>query len=180
MIHIITPCSRVENISIIADSIPSECTWTVVLDATVDTLPERLGSNVFVYKSPHTGYWGHPNRNYALDTITFSDHDWIYTLDDDNIIHPHWYSVVKNYQDSEHSILTWGQLNKDGSVRLRPTQSPSVGTVDTASYMIRGHIMKNTRYTFDYVADGLLAEKVSQNFPVHSINEYIAYYNYLR
>lgn len=180
MIHIITPCSRIENISIIANSIPIECTWTVVLDATVDTLPERLGSNVFVYKSPHTGYWGHPNRNYALDTITFSDHDWIYALDDDNIIHPRWYDTVKDLTDSALNMVAWGQVWRNGSVRLEPTANPRIGTIDTSSYMVRGHLMRHLRYEFDYVADGILAERAFQYGGYHVIHDYLGYYNYLR
>ena len=77
MIHIITPCTRPENLAVMQESIPLECPWTIVLDQSVAAMPEGGGLKATIYRSPHTGHWGNPNRNFALDHMKFDDWDWI-------------------------------------------------------------------------------------------------------
>lgn len=180
MIHIITPCTRVENLPIMQQSIPLECTWTIVLDSSVPKMPEGGGLRATIYRSPYTGHWGNPNRNFALDQMKFDDLDWIYILDDDNIIHPEWY---KNVKDLNHPVLTavaWGQVWQNGSVRLHPPFIPRVGAIDTSCYMVRGHVMKRERYAMNYEADGMMAERAYTYGSYYCLNEYLGYYNYLR
>jgi hypothetical protein len=185
MIHVITPCTRPTNLVALRQSIPDECTWTIVLDESVARhsvldLPSLPDLKATVYLSPHTGYSGNPNRNFALDRMQFDELDWIYILDDDNIIHPEWYGRVKDLHDPVLNMVGWGQVWKNGTPRLAPTQQPRVGHVDSASYMVRGRVMKNLRYSMEYVADGLLAEEVFTMGGYLCLNEYLAYYNWLR
>lgn len=178
MIQIITPCSRPENLSLMKDSVPSECNWTIVYDNSVTEKPEIDSATIL--HSPYTGSSGNPNRNYALDTIEFSDTDWIYILDDDNIIHPDWYNTVKDLNDDHLNMIIWGQVWKNNTVRLDPPHSPSVGNIDTSCYMVRGRVMKTLRYQMDYVADGIMARDAHTYGNVSVLNEYLGYYNYLR
>jgi len=178
MIHIITPCTRPENLAEMSLSIPKECHWVVVYDESVKD--KREVENATVLHSPYTGFSGNPNRNYALDSIEFNDEDWIYILDDDNIIHPRWYEAVKDINYSHLSMVTWGQVWRNNSVRLQPTAYPSVGNVDTSCYMIRGRVMKRLRYSLDYVADGIMAEHAYVYGGVLKLDDYLGYYNYLR
>ncbi len=180
MIHIITPCTRPDNLQVIQKSIPIECTWHVVLDSSVQGFDRNAGLRAVVYQSPYTGHAGNPNRNYALDSIVFEDLDWIYVLDDDNIIHPRWYESVSRIYQNELNMISWGQIWKNGSVRLAPTESPRVGTTDTSCYMVRGRVMRTLRYELDYVADGILAEKVAAMGNHLCITDYLGYYNWLR
>jgi hypothetical protein len=77
-------------------------------------------------------------------------------------------------------MLLWGQLWSNGEVRLHPAIVPGVGNVDTACYMIRGSIMRTLRFQNEYTADGILAREVLVYGKQKVLNEYIAYYNYLR
>lgn len=178
MIHIITPCSRPENLSLMKDSVPSECNWIIVYDNSVQEKPEI--SNATILHSPYTGYAGNPNRNYALDNTEFSDTDWIYILDDDNIIHPEWYNTVKDLNEDHLNMIAWGQVWKNGDVRLHPTASPTVGNIDTSCYMVRGRVMKTLRYEMIYEADGVMAREAYNRGGFMLLNQYVGYYNYLR
>lgn len=177
MIYIITPCSRPGNLPLMADSIPTECSWVISFDASVH---EHFYPNAINFYCPETGASGNHARNFALDSLKLEDDDWVYILDDDNIVHPRWYEVIKQHMHLDVPMLTWGQVHKDGNPRLRPTGDPRVGNIDTACYMVRGYVMRNTRFPLEYTADGMLAEQIARNLGVHTINDYLAYYNYLR
>ena len=178
MIHIITPCTRPENLPYLAESIPKECNWVVVYDASVGDAALVEGATTLY--SPYTGFAGNPNRNFALDSIEFDDLDWVYILDDDNIIHPEWYKSVKDLNDSHLNMVNWGQVHKDGRIRLNAAHKPAVSQIDTACYMIRGQLMRYLRYTNEYAADGLLAEKAYTAENTLRLENHISYYNYLR
>jgi len=184
MIHIITPCSRPWNVEHMVDSVPTQCHWVIVYDNKVldypDTVPAGHVGNITVLHSPYTGHSGNPNRNYALDSIIIKDDDWVYILDDDNIIHPQWYTTVLPHLQEDTNMLLWGQLWSNGEVRLHPAIVPGVGNVDTACYMVRGSIMRTLRFQNEYTADGILAREVLIYGKQKVLNEYIAYYNYLR
>ena len=192
MIHIITPCTRPENLNIMRPTVPTACSWVIVLDATQANanisfdIPIHISdaanynSAVTLYRSPYTGHAGNPNRNFALDQMTFDDLDWVYILDDDNIIHPSWFNRVIRLQDERLNMISWGQVWKNGSVRLPPSPNPRVGNIDTSCYMVRGRLMKHLRFDMDYCADGMLAERAA-SFGGHlCLDEYLGYYNYLR
>ena len=178
MIHIITPCTRPENLPYLAESIPKECNWVVVYDASVGDAALVEGATTLY--SPYTGFAGNPNRNFALDSIEFDDLDWVYILDDDNIIHPDWYARVSNINYTQVNMVTWGQVWRNNSIRLTPPLYPQVGNIDTSCYMVRGRLMKTLRYSMDYVADGIMAEYAAKYGDVLRLDEYLGYYNYLR
>lgn len=166
-VDIITPCSRPELLKEIKKTIPKECNWIIVYDLGLE--PENIGD--VEIKSVDKSIFGNNLRNIGLD-ITSAD--WVYFLDDDNIIHPDWWDTVKELEVDDHEMINWGQLLKDDSVRLLPARNPKVGNIDTACFMV-----KNTEKRWnenEYVADGLFA---SIHKP-YIINEYICYYNYLR
>ncbi len=111
MIHIITPCSRPGNLSTIKQTIPEDCSWTVVVDekATGD-FPTGI-----TYLRPNvSGSWGHPLRNVGMEFILAlkaKRSDYIYFLDDDNIIHPDWYEAVKNEKSGNNLSTLPPELN---------------------------------------------------------------------
>lgn len=177
MIYIITPCTRPENLYIIKKTIPKECNWVIVYDNSVSVKTQI--ENAIILHSPFTGDFGNPNRNFALDNVNLENDDWVYILDDDNILHPKWYEVVSQNINYEYDIMTWGQLTGYNDIRLLPTKYPKIGNIDTASYMINGKIMKTLRYSMQRGADGELAEQVAKNGKVFMIDEYLCYYNYL-
>jgi len=178
MIHIITPCSRPENLEHLRESIPAGCTWTVFMD--YSTKKKEVPKGVKVVRSNLGGAFGNPLRNMALDYLqaSASDNDYIYILDDDNIIHPNWFEAVK---DSTEDFVNWGQVFRNGDPRLHATESPRVGTIDTASYMARLGFIAKARFEYRYEADGLFAQELMKRNPkIKTFKDYLCYYNYLR
>lgn len=174
-IYIITPCSRIEYLSQISKTIPNDCIWVIVYDSKNNqVLP--YGDIIFRPKNI-TGTYGKAHVNYALDNLKLHSSDWIYVLDDDNIIHPNWYENIKTYCNDNYNILSWGQLWNDNSMRLRPTKHMVFRAVDQASYMWRHGFNPLIRFDESYFGDGTFAEKFGQNS--FCIDKYLCYYNYL-
>lgn len=181
-VFILTPSRRPFNSSIISKSIPQECEWVIVFDKTVKN--DHQIDNAITIKSNETGFWGNPNRNVGLEYIKEhlkpSDNDWLYILDDDNIIHPNWWSSIQNHLNSDAAIVTWGQTWASGEPRTAPTDNPRIATIDTSQYMVRWSIAKDLRFEHIYEADGIYAEEAAKKGSVLKLDEYLGYYNFLR
>jgi glycosyltransferase involved in cell wall biosynthesis len=181
-VFIVTPSRRPFNLEFIAETVPQECEWVVVFDKTVKN--EHIVENATVIHSQDTGFWGNPNRNIGLEYIKNnfhpSDNDWIYILDDDNVIHPEWWSNIQLHLNSTESIITWGQVWASGQPRTEPTDTPKIATIDTSQYMVRWNVAKNLRFEHIYEADGIYAEEASKLGSVKKLDQYLGYYNFLR
>lgn len=180
MIYIITPCSRPFNIEEISKSIPKECTWVISFDNMVKDKP--YVQNAISLSSPYTGSYGNPNRNFALDYLKdkINDDDWIYILDDDNIIHPDWYDGIKD-KLSTNSMIHWGQCFADKTHRTVAPLKPLKGTIDTAQYMVRWGAVKNIRFADEYEADGIYANDcLNAAGSSFRISKDLCYFNFLR
>ena len=181
-VFIITPSRRPFNLEFISGTVPQECEWVVVLDKTVTN--KHTVENATVIHSQDTGLWGNPNRNIGLEYIKNklnpSDNDWVYILDDDNIIHPEWWSNIQSHLNTDASIITWGQTWASGEPRTAPTDTPKIATIDTSQYMVRWNVAKNLRFENIYEADGIYAEEASKQGSVKKLDQYLGYYNFLR
>jgi hypothetical protein len=177
MLYITTPCSRPENLEIISKSIPKDCYWVVIYDDQVK-IPNNL-DNANLFKCPKTGFVGSEGRNYFLDNMQLQDNDWIYSLDDDNIIHPNFYETISTLLNEDYSIIHWGQNNKNNSVRLNPKLM--LDRIDAACFITKWKHNKNVRYKIDkYNYDGVYAIECAKNGPILKLDKYICYYNYLK
>jgi glycosyltransferase involved in cell wall biosynthesis len=144
------------------------------------TSKKDVPKGVKVIRSNLGGAWGHPLRNLALDYLqaSASDNDYVYFLDDDNVIHPNWYEAVK---DSTGDFINWAQCFRNGDPRLYATDHPRIGNVDTASYMVRVGFIGKARFEYIYEGDGLFAQALMAGNPkIKTHQEYLCYYNYLR
>jgi glycosyltransferase involved in cell wall biosynthesis len=181
-VFIITPSRRPFNTQLISNTIPQECEWVVVFDKTVKN--EHQIENAITIKSNETGFWGNPNRNIGLEYIKEhlnpSDNDWIYILDDDNVIHPDWWNSIQSHLNSSDAIITWGQVWASGEPRTEPTDTPRIATIDTSQYMVRWSVAKNLRFEHIYEADGIYAEEAAKQGSVKKLDQYLGYYNFLR
>jgi hypothetical protein len=120
---------------------------------------------------------GNPLRNEFLDLYadSFTKEDWVYYLDDDNILHPKFLEEWNNLNALDCSIVTWGQIG-----RLRPTDQPRVGNIDTACYMFKPYDLPNLRFEMTYEADGIFAQAASEQGTLICVEQYLCYYNALR
>tara|TARA_R100000005_G_scaffold95756_1_gene78608 strand:- start:1681 stop:2265 length:585 start_codon:yes stop_codon:yes gene_type:complete len=187
MVHILTPCSRPENLDIIQESIPEECNWIIAYMADKDD-KERAGVTQYHTNIKYAPY-GHRLRNYILNNHKFADTDWIYFLDDDNIIKDDWYINVKEHLNQDFVIMTWGQIYKDGSHRVDSTYIPKIYTTDTACFMVKWKDIKDIRwgdkseadgqYAYDCAKRGDVLELIDTKHPTGHGSKYLAYYNYI-
>jgi glycosyltransferase involved in cell wall biosynthesis len=181
-VFIVTPSRRPFNLEFIKQTVPQECEWVVIFDSTVKN--EHNVENATVIRSNTTGFWGNPNRNVGLEFIKEhlnpSDNDWIYILDDDNIIHPNWWSHIQQHLSSNAAVITWGQVWANEEPRTEPTDVPKIATIDTSQYMVKWSVAKNLRFEHIYEADGIYAEEAAKQGSVLKLDQYLGYYNYLR
>jgi hypothetical protein len=176
MIYIVTPCSRPENLETISESIPSQCKWIVLHEPHI-SIPKIHNINSIV--CPKTGFVGADGRNYFINNFNLKDDDWIYPLDDDNIIHPDLIPNILELLDMDISIIHWGQLNKNQTIRLHP--KIAIDKIDAACFISKWKYNKYIKYnTIKYNYDGLYAIECANNGPVVKLNMYLCYYNYLR
>jgi hypothetical protein len=127
--------------------------------------------------STRTGNMGNPLRNEFLDLYadSFTKEDWVYYLDDDNVLHPKFLEEWNNLNGLDCSIVTWGQIG-----RLRPTDQPQVGNIDTACYMFKPYALPNLRFEMTYEADGTFAAEAARLGTLICVEQYLCYYNALK
>jgi glycosyltransferase involved in cell wall biosynthesis len=181
-VFIVTPSRRPFNLQFITKTIPQECEWVVVFDKTVKN--EHNVPNATVIQSNETGFWGNPNRNigleYIKENLNPSDNDWVYILDDDNILHPNWWNSIQSHLSSQDAVITWGQVWANEEPRTEATDTPRIATIDTSQYMVRWSVAKNLRFEHIYEADGIYAEEAAKQGSVKKLDQYLGYYNFLR
>jgi hypothetical protein len=181
MLHIVTPCSRPFNLLKILDTIPSEAKWIICYDNKHGDLPIKSHNNIEILNCIDTGAYGVKARNHVLDNYSFNDNDSILFHDDDNIIHPDLYAEIQPLLDNDFSMICWGQLNPDNSMRLYPPRKrPRMHRIDTASYLIKWGYNKNIRHVEGLGHDCHYAKDCYNKTKTIRINKFLSYYNYLR
>jgi hypothetical protein len=175
MLYIVTPCSRPHNLVRLKQHIPAYATWVVMMDAATN-FKGATGASVTHY-STRTGDMGNPLRNEFLELYadSFTKEDWVYYLDDDNILHPKFLEEWNNLNSLDCSIVTWGQGG-----RLRPTDQPQVGNIDTACYMFKPYDLPHLRFEMAYEADGIFASEAARLGTLICVEQYLCYYNALK
>lgn len=205
-VTIITPMSRPNNFFEIYDSLVEyvkpfiNYKWFVAADfdsikefensMSVDTrnrfmtyILANIGlSNTVIHflKTNENGLSGNPQRNIALDREV--DADFIYFLDDDNIVHPNLFRTVAPLLKEKAIVVN--QVFKTGARRLWADRSQMfVGGIDTAQLVLPRKMIGDTRWEpWNYCADGVFFSSIYRDNPhdFEFINLDLAYYNYLR
>lgn len=152
-LNIVTPCSRPENLEMIAKSIniPSDnYRWIVVFDA--NKIPENIPVQCEPYAAKVKGsVFGHGQRNFALDLI---QEGHVYFNDDDTEINENLWENIKNLNND---FISFGQLNKDGSLRLTG-KNIELNYIDSHNFIVSRECIDNTRWSISrYDADGVFA-----------------------
>ncbi|HXK19795.1 MAG TPA: glycosyltransferase family 2 protein [Polyangiaceae bacterium] len=181
-LSIITPCSRPQNLSRIWPTLPPGCQWLIILDRTDSSeVPEALKSapGVEIQCLKGGGSWGNPQRNRGL---SLAKRDYVYFLDDDNIVHPKLMPLLAEHAPSQQIIVV-NQHLADGTLRLKAAPPVEVTRIDTAQVLIPRKYATEFRWKRTVaVADGLyfaaLYAKFQDRFLFLDVDA--AYYNYLR
>ena len=183
-ITIITPCSRIHNLPMIYESIKFDKInkWIIVYDTTVNTCYHSFIHSEQIIevdcKSSLNGVVGNTQRNYALSLV--EDDNYIYFLDDDNIIHPNFWKIVEELE--KDTIHTFNQYrDKHGHVLLG--NRIEMNYIDTAMYIIHKNMIADIKCQEDlYQADGKFISDVysTGKYKHKYFNKYYCYYNYLK
>jgi hypothetical protein len=187
-ITIITPSHRIENLQNVRESIDFNYVneWIIVYDGNkINNYPNLFEDDLnknkikeFIHKG--LGISGNPQRNYALNTIT-NEKTYLYYLDDDNIIHPNFYSLLDIVDNNK--IYTFNQRrSKDiyPYVELLKGNNIELFKIDTAMFLIPFSLCKEIEWIFDkYNADGYyIIECYNKNKKNHIyLDNELAYYN---
>lgn len=194
MINIITPCYRANNVSLIYKSINFNLInkWYIIYDTSKDRKYTKQfldNPQIIEIECSDNGIVGNSQRNLALKII---DDDFIYFLDDDNIIHPEFWNIIPTL-DKEY-FYTWDQLriengnnspwdlnnNQNGAILYG--NEVALKKIDTAQYILPRKIIKDIKFEPNiYWADGLFISKIYElNKDKHIyISKTACYYNKL-
>jgi glycosyltransferase involved in cell wall biosynthesis len=134
-------------------------------------LPKSLNINVYSTDEPTIS-----GNNYRNIGVTKATGDWIYFLDDDNIVHPNFNDLLE-YMDKERDVIFFSQIFANQKIRLMPV-TIDVGGVDTAMFLVKKSVMDNHKWEEGaYTADGILAKELS-NYNCQYIYTPYCFYNY--
>ena len=188
-LSIITPCTRPLNLPAIYASILQmnevNVEWIIVYD--LDDIDERILT--YEDKVPITllkergGFaYASNQRNAGLDVCSG---DYIYFLDDDNLVHPMLFDRIRSYGE-EDKILIFNQFNIKWERRTKFFNVKNIKPfdIDTAQIIVPKKY-KHVRWSnkrkypeeYDYLVD-LIKEVGEDN--VKWVNKLFTYRNYLR
>lgn len=191
MIHILTRCTRQNNLIKIHQSIHSNFTWHVMFDTNVikDIDAEILNYlqennvNIYFLKSTPNSF-GYDMINYVIRKI---NNGWIYILDDDNIMHSDFYTEIINSIDTFNNKIFVFNQQVDGKdftkldTRLALPDNMKLQGVDIAQIVFNRSILKY-EFDLDYKSDGYMIEKLYSEYSEEFffINKVLCYYNFLQ
>jgi hypothetical protein len=181
-LSIITPCSRPQNLTRIWPSIPRGCQWLIVLDRSdTSEIPEDLkgAPGVELHCLKGGGSWGNAQRNLGL---SLAERDYVYFLDDDNIVHPALPPLLVEHVASGNIVVV-NQRFADGRLRLKAGAPVRVGKIDSAQVLVPRQCAAQCRWQRTlYLADGLYFRELYRAFQARFLflDVDAAYYNYLR
>lgn len=195
-LHILTRCSRIENILKVKDSVfrdgeGFDVTWHVLFDAAV--FPEIDGDLSTALNQPHIqtsfsrsipGDLAHSALNAALDRISDG---WVYVLDDDNLLHEDFYPYIRALMAQRNGRGIIFSQRIDGRdftglmVREAKPENVKIQKIDMGQFLLRRDLIGEQRFdSCDYLADGRFIEEIFKNHEEEFVivDEILCYYNY--
>lgn len=169
-LYIITPVSRFkrkEELVRIAVSIRWDCVtqWILVYDTERQHDLEPLFSEspkvteIFFHAEEGAGF-GNMQRNRGIDKVM---QGLVYFLDDDNIMHAHFWDILPDITLGH--ITTFDEVRmEDNPPRVLEGETISVGSIDTAMYVIDRALFGETRWhQNDLAADAMFVAEIFGN-----------------
>ena len=195
--HVITRCTRVENLLTIADSVYKDgvyVTWHVVFDTSVvkDIEASLLGElyskgAVLYFKQGSPGTYMYPEMNELIKTLP--SEDYVTLIDDDNIVHPDYYDVISSIIDAKETessslVICYNQLITVDNPTYRHAIPSNivVGGIDLAQFTFAVRRIHYTEFGSGYCGDGEFIQALHSMSPSSFvfIDQTLCYYNYLQ
>lgn len=195
-INVITRVSRVDDLlKIMPTVLSSNVHWHLVFDISrVESVKTELLNSL---KHPDISLYfekglpniegqpcdmGHELINRIFDKI--ADNEWVYVLDDDNIIHPDFFSSVREViKNTDAEGIIFSQVyGKESLIREALPENVKVCHIDMAQFLLKKSLIKQNRLVnYRYEADGIFIEKLfnenKEKFCFQS--KVLCYYNFL-
>ncbi len=198
-VAIVTAVSRPENLprllrSILSAERPAQLAVSWYLIPTPDVPRERirevssLSAGIAVRVEDYTGTPrtnGINQKNLALDLLT--DEMYYHCLDDDNILHPNFFSGISRaltrYPDKQAFAFHQQRWDSFGLLKAHPSSIQPLH-VDNAMFVVAKALIGTQRYTVALagVEDGHFYQELFRRDPSSFafVDEILCYYNYLR
>ena len=176
-LQIITPCSRPQNLQQIKENIEQTIKvpydWYIVFDSKSEPI-DMSSDNIKTYKNyEYKSAFGNAERNIALKYK--DDYEFIYFLDDDNLIHNNFMDAFEDIDDL-HSIYIFNQQDRMWPGKNKICQ---LHHIDTACFLVKSNIVNIEWESETYGADGIFIESLSNNNSVKFIDKDLCLYNAL-
>lgn len=171
-ITVITPCSRPENLKKIKLNFDYIREWIIVYDG---PLEHQFTENpkISEYNFTETNsIKGTAQRNFALQLV---ENGFVYFLDDDNTIHPSFYTLLHFIEKGHFYTFNQKRKNTLRGNNLKP------GFIDTSMFLIDIALAKEISWNNSLTHDGEYIQTIYNLFPQSwiFINIVLCYYNKL-
>lgn len=195
-INVLTRCTRPQNLLEIKKSIFVEkfdIQWYILFDTSIikdidaDLLFNLNSPNIHLkFLKGEPGDMGHKFINLEIDRM--SDDEWMYVIDDDNIIHEKFYFTIESNFSSEKEGYVFSQkvggIDFSGlDIREASPENIKVGSIDFCQFLLKKSLIgKNRLVEGEYTADGRFIESIYNNNieKFLFIEDIICYYNKLQ
>lgn len=191
--HIITRCTRQENLQAIYDSIFDkwyDCTWHIIFDCyRIKDLDAELLSKIknkkvnfyFTYSTKND--YLYPQCHKAIDEISDG---YVMFIDDDNIVHPEYFGEITKVLNDDYKVFVVDQFvgGKDFTgleTRIASKDNNKLKGVDIGQLTFHHSVLKKYRFREGYQADGMLVDEIMLEHPewFYYLNKTLSYYNYI-
>ena len=203
-LKIVTPCTRYENLAQIEKSIEDslkkietsdiDFEWIIAFDThSLLSIPSEI-INSFQTKSWVHGIFVNDPTNVVgkaqLNRVIELSNplDWIYALDDDNILHVDFFAeftkAIKDNPDKEVVVFNQFVGGKDFTglqFREAKPENTKYQGIDQAQFVHTVSVLGDERYPMHYAGDGLMIEKIYASTPEKFlfIDKILCYYNFI-
>lgn len=197
-INIITRCTRPENLykikeTIFRDNSNLEYVWHIIFDITsLSNIPSIYIRDFNEHRlhfigNQHPNDMSHQSINKVIDEI--NDDEWVYVLDDDNILHEKFDSriIELHNESSNKKAIVFSQyiggIDFTGlEIRVASPENMKVQKIDMAQFVLKKELIGEKRLKPNlYVADGIFIQELYEDNSDDFIIDYeiLCYYNYL-
>lgn len=136
-----------------------------------------FNDNIIILKSPHTGYWGHNSRNWALSKIKPAD--YIIHTNIDNSIFPNFTYEFNQNADADFIYCNWIENKKiKNNINKTVNAKLELQFIDMGAAAIKYNIAINNQIPLIYEGDFLYFQncaKLSKSFT--KINKFLFAHN---
>jgi hypothetical protein len=200
-IVIITPCSRPQNLVLVARSMfwPHVLVWIIAhmpgtdISLSAKTLARHGYGSKILHLGPQNassankfspGRYGNGLRNLALQHLPEPRNYFVYFLDDDNLMHPHLWRILPALDVAKPRVYTVDSRYTRDVVKILKGSRCKVGFIDTAQLLIAARLLTDVKVATwkaeRYDADGVFAMGLCRKYGTTYIPLTLAHYNALK